>query len=114
MKAALRRQLRKVPAIRRMHVIARFGDTRRVAPLDSWGDRRGRPVDRWYIERFLDAHAAVVTGHVLEVKEDAYATRLGASEVDVLDIDPTNPRAPLTGDLCAPDTLPVARFDAAI
>lgn len=82
--------------------------------MSRWGFDRGTPVDRWYIERFLTSHRADVRGHVLEVKEDLYATRLGAESVDVLDIDPANRRATIVGDLCEPDTLPASAFDAIV
>jgi SAM-dependent methyltransferase len=91
-----------------------FGDTARTESLTAWGLERGLPVDRWYIESFLNEHADLVRGQVLEVKEDAYATRFGASSVDVVDIDPSNKRATIVGDLCNPTTLQVARYDAAI
>ncbi len=53
-------------------------------------------------------------GHVLEVKEDLYASALGAERVDVLDIDAGNPAATVIGDVCDPATLERGRYDAAI
>jgi SAM-dependent methyltransferase len=82
--------------------------------LSEWGFERGTPIDRWYIERFLDDHRTVVGGRLLEVKEDLYGSRYGAARVDTVDIDVDNPRATLHGDLCAPGTLPDNCFDAAI
>ena len=36
-----------------------FGDLRRVTPVSaSFGMERGRPIDRYYIEAFLEANAA--------------------------------------------------------
>jgi SAM-dependent methyltransferase len=93
---------------------ARFGDLNRTDPLTSWGDVRGTAVDRWYIESFLRRHESLVHGRVLEVKSDLYASALGASVVEVLDIDPTNTLATLIGDLCDPATLEAGRYDAAI
>ncbi len=111
---ALRSAGRRVPALRRAVLRARFGDLGRTGGLSSWGTQRGTPVDRWYIERYLAAHADVVHGRVLEVKQDTYASRFGASEVEVVDIDPRNPHADLVGDLCDPGTLAPGRYDAAI
>lgn len=71
-------------------------------------------MDRWYIEHFLATHAHLVRGRALEIQEDRYASRYGAAAVDVLDIDPTNPRATVVGDLCDPATLPTARYDVAL
>ena len=46
------------------------------APVSrTFGFDRGKPIDRWYIERFLAEHAADVRGRVLEVAESTY-TRL--------------------------------------
>jgi SAM-dependent methyltransferase len=105
---------RRLYALRRAGLVLRFGDLGRQNPLTEWGWRRGLPVDRWYIERFLQEHAGVVDGRVLEVKEDAYASRLGAAEVEIVDVDAQNPLATVVGDLCDPATLVPGRYDAAI
>jgi SAM-dependent methyltransferase len=110
----LRPVVRHVPGARRAYLTARFGDLGRTAPLTNWGSQRGLPVDRWYIQDYLYNHSADVSGRVLEVKSDLYGSRLGASVVDVVDIDPTNPRATVIGDLCDPATLDQGRYDAAI
>ena len=39
-----------------------------------FGLDRGRPVDRVFIERWLEAHAADVRGRVLEVYEPTYTS----------------------------------------
>ena len=50
---------------------ARLGDLRRVTPFSRrFGFDRGLPVDRYYIERFLVAHAHDVRGRVLEIKDN--------------------------------------------
>ena len=69
----------------------------RTSPLSKWGFERGTPIDRWYIERFLDNHQECIGGRTLEVLEDLYASRLGAANVDVVDIDPSNPAATIRG-----------------
>ena len=111
---AVRSAGRRLPGLQRVALRARFGDLGRTHGVSSWGTQRGTPVDRWYIERFLDRHADVVRGRVLEVKQDTYASRLGASEVEVVDIDPANAHANVVGDLCDPGTLQEGRYDAAI
>jgi SAM-dependent methyltransferase len=111
----LRALARRIPGARRLALRARFGNLHRTAPLTSWGDADGATaVDRWYIQSFLRRHANVVHGRVLEVKSDLYATSLGAEEVEVLDIDPTNTAATLIGDVCDPATLAPGGYDAAI
>jgi hypothetical protein len=106
--------LRRLPGLQRARLRVLFGSLRRTESLTQWGYQRGLPVDRWYIESFLTERAHLVRGRVLEVKSDGYATRLGASEVDVVDIDASNARATVVGDLCNPATLDVDRYDAAI
>jgi SAM-dependent methyltransferase len=99
---------------RRLWLTARFGDLSRITPLTHWGSGRGLPIDRWYIDAYLRQHADLVSGHVLEVKEDHYGSMLGASSMDVVDIDPSNTEATIVGDLCDPETLNGVTADAVI
>src|SRR5207244_6388384 len=49
-----------------------LGDLNRLTPISAtFGFDRGTPVDRYYIERFLEAHAADIAGRVLEARDDA-------------------------------------------
>lgn len=84
---------------------------------DVYGFDRGVPVDRPYVEQFLERHRDDVRGRVLEVKSDAYARRYGAARttrVDVVDVDPDNPRATLVADLDAPGALPEGAYDCIV
>jgi SAM-dependent methyltransferase len=76
---------------------------RRTRPLsERRGWERGQPIDRFYIERFLDQNRRFIRGRCLEVKDDTYTRRFGGSQVtsaDVLDIDPRNKAATVCGDL---------------
>ncbi len=109
-----RRAVARSRTARRLTFRARWTSTRRLDPLTEWGYERGQPVDRWYIHRYLTGNPAPLHGTVLEVKEDLYASVLGAERVDVLDIDAGNPLATVIGDVCAPVTLEPDRYDAAI
>lgn len=95
-----------------------FGDLRRVSPLSrDWGYDRGGPVDRWYIERFLEQHASDIRGRVLEIQEPDYTTRFGGDRVeqaDVLDVDPGNPLATVIADLRRAPHLADDTFDCFI
>ena len=95
-----------------------LGDLRRVTPIDSgFGQGRGKPVDRHYIEAFLQRHAADIRGRVVEVAEDGYTRRFGGDRVersDILHVDDSNVRATLVGDLAEPNDLPAAAFDCFI
>ncbi len=92
----------------------RLGLLGSTAPIStSWGYDRGRPVDRWYIERFLDENRRDIKGRVLEIKDSGYTDRFGHGVTDraVLDVDASNKRATHIADLAAGDGLPEAAFD---
>jgi glycosyltransferase involved in cell wall biosynthesis/SAM-dependent methyltransferase len=97
----------------------RFGHLRRLTPISrKWGkDRGGLPIDRFYIERFLSAHASDIRGRVLEVQDANYTRRYGGDQVthsDVLHAVPGNPAATMVADLgCAPE-IPSDTFDCII
>ncbi|HJU90702.1 MAG TPA: glycosyltransferase [Gemmatimonadaceae bacterium] len=96
----------------------RMGALRRLEPLSrDWGFDRGRPVDRYYIERFLSSYSGDIRGTVLEVADDTYTTRFGGDKVqrrEVLDLSPRNPAATIVGDLSQDDLLPDETFDCMI
>lgn len=95
-----------------------FGDLRRTAPISrKFGVDRGLPVDRFYVERFLDAHADEIRGQVLEIGEDTYTRRFGGARVtgnDVLHVTSGNPAATIVADLADAQQIPDERFDAII
>ena len=91
-----------------------LGSLGSIEPISAaWGYDRGLPVDRWYIERFLDEHRGDVTGRVLEVKDSGYTERFGhgVTERAVLDIDASNPRATHVADLASGEGLASRAFD---
>jgi SAM-dependent methyltransferase len=124
----LRGGLLRVPAVARLLAPAssrswppgtvRWGSLRRTVPFSrAWGYDRGTPIDRVYIEAFLEEHAADVRGACLEVLNADYTDRFGGSRVsrrDVLDIDPSNTRATIVADLGEADSLPAQQFDCVI
>jgi len=94
-----------------------WGSLRRTEPISRvWGLDRGQPVDRHYVERFLEAHAGDVAGDVLEVKDPGYVKRFGrdARSVTVLDVAPDNPDATLIADLTRPQSLPDGAYDCIV
>lgn len=97
----------------------RFGSLRRLTPVSrkfGW-DRGGLPVDRYYIERFLELHAGDIAGRVLEVRDDAYVRRFGGDRVqraDVLHPVEGNPRATIVADLARADHVPGDTFDCIV
>jgi SAM-dependent methyltransferase len=96
----------------------RFGSLRRVTPLSrAFGYDRGRPVDRYYIERFLSANGSDIHGHVLEIADDAYTRRFGGDRViksDVLHVREGQPQATIVADLACADHIPADSFDCVI
>jgi SAM-dependent methyltransferase len=88
------------------------------APVSrSFGFDRGKPIDRWYIERFLAEHAADVRGRVLEVAESTYTGWYGGDDVttsDVLFASAENPDATIVGDLTTGDGIAGSAFDCFI
>jgi glycosyltransferase involved in cell wall biosynthesis len=93
----------------------RFGDFRRLSPISTeFGFDRGTPIDRYYIERFLDMNSDDVKGTVLEAGDDSYTRRFGKMRVlrsEVLHVDSSNPYATVIGDLEDPTALPSSTFD---
>jgi glycosyltransferase involved in cell wall biosynthesis len=97
----------------------RFGSLRRLTPVSrrfGW-DRGGLPVDRYYIERFLEQNARDIAGHVLEVRDDAYTRKFGGSKVtrvDVLHPTTDNEKATIVADLTSADHVPGDTFDCIV
>ena len=94
-----------------------WGSLRRVTPISNdFGLDRGRPVDRYYIENFLDANRRDIRGRVLEILSDDYTKRFGAgvTRSDVLHPVPGNPNASIVGDLGTGVGVPKDQFDCII
>jgi len=106
--------LRRVAKMRRID----FGDLGDVEPKSrSFGYDRGTPIDRYYIEAFLDRYRADVKGRVLEVGDDSYTARFGdgrTTQHDVLHIHQNNPVATIIGDLSVAGVLPGGAFDCMV
>jgi len=105
------RRLRGAAAMR----LGRISTTR---PLSAdFGFSRGTPIDRYYIEQFLQAHSADIRGDTLEVGDDSYSRRFGRDRIgrqDVLHVDPRYAGATIVGDLATSGTLPALTFDCII
>jgi SAM-dependent methyltransferase len=115
--------------------MVRFGSLRRLRPIaEGFGVDRGTPVDRYYIERFLERHSGRsgyvlgdIRGRVLEIGEDKYTRRFGTiyegegdapdgyvTAVDILHGDESNPTATIVGDLATGEGIPSDAFDCVI
>ncbi|WP_448571723.1 class I SAM-dependent methyltransferase [Trichothermofontia sp.] len=95
-----------------------FGDLRNIQPISrQFGYDRGQPVDRYYIENFLNKYSQDIRGRVLEIGDDSYTRQFGGNRVskrDVLHIEAGNPCATFVGDLTNADHIPSNIFDCLI
>ncbi|GAB3010645.1 class I SAM-dependent methyltransferase [Spirosoma pulveris] len=96
----------------------RFGDLNRTTPFSTeFGYDRGGPVDRYYIEKFLQEQAGSIKGRVLEIGDNEYTLRFGGQQVtksDVLHIHSNNPIATIIGDLSDASHIPDNSFDCIV
>ena len=96
----------------------RLGDLARRTPISrDWGFDRGQPVDRFYIERFLAAHAADIRGRVLEASNNHYTLHFGGERVtrsDILHPFEGHPQATVIADLTHAQPALERQFDCII
>lgn len=96
----------------------RFGSLRRQKPIGrDWGYSRGKPIDRYYIEKFLSSVTSDIKGHVLEVKDNNYTVQFGNGRItasDILHKEEGNPQATIVADLAIANSLPEHTFDCII
>ncbi|MFA6715797.1 MAG: methyltransferase domain-containing protein [Victivallaceae bacterium] len=94
-----------------------FEDALRTGPISAFmGTERGTPVDRYYIEQFLEKNKHYIKGTVLEIAESVYSRKLDSGVIgfEVLHAASDNPEATIVGDLTDSSTLPDARIDCFI
>lgn len=110
----LKRRLAGVPPVGHFN----FGDFRRLSPASrGFGYERGQPIDRYYIERFLESRASHIAGRVLEIGDNEYTLRFGGQRVtrsDILHVHAGNPKATIVADLAHAPHVPSDSFDAII
>ena len=77
---------------------------------------RGTPIDRHYIESFLQENKTDIRGVVLEIAESAYTKQFdhGVTSFEVLHVDASNCKATIIGDLAQSETLPDKMVDCFI
>jgi len=94
-----------------------FNDLNSISPISrDFGFERGKPVDRYYIEKFIQSNKRFINGRVLEIAELNYSSKyaLPDSKLEVLHFDNTNPKATIVGDLTKKETLPMNLIDCFI
>lgn len=94
------------------------GDFERATPFSKdFGFDRGGPIDRYYIESFLEKNKIDIHGRVLEIGDNEYTLRFGESRVnqsDILHIDESNSKATFIGDLSNVPQIPSDSFDCIV
>jgi hypothetical protein len=104
--------------LNRKKVVVEFGSLAATEPVSRvFGLDRGTPINRYYIEKFLESRARLIQGRVLEVGDSDYSRRFGGDRVErceVLHAVPGNQAATIIGDLTDPATLPANAMDCFI
>ena len=99
-------------------LLMHLGISNHLNPVSHrFGLDRGQPVDRHYIETFLDKHRTDIKGRVLEIQEPVYTDKFGGNSVvqsEVIDIMAENPQATIVGNLETGEGLPSNAFDCII
>ncbi len=97
----------------------RFGSLRRATPIaPMWPPRFGRPIDRYYIDRFVEHNAEAISGEVLEVGDLDYTNRFGGPGITGRSIlhSPIDagPGETYATDLADGTGLPSSHFDCVV
>jgi SAM-dependent methyltransferase len=95
-----------------------LGGRNRFKPFSrAFGSERGRPIDRFYIDAFMQANAAAIRGHVLEIGDADYTRALGGDRVtriDVLCPVAGDPEVTIVADLTNAPQIPDDTFDCIV
>ncbi len=95
-----------------------FLATRSLKPISTkFGFDRGKPIDRYYIEKFLNVNKGLIKGSCLEIVDNLYTLKYGKDKVsksDVLDNNFKNKLANIHGDLRKLDIVPDNKYDCLI
>lgn len=88
------------------HILLTLNDQKPYSNV--FGLDKGTPIDRLYIEHFLNLNKEYITGNVMEVAESTYSHKFGHDVTDfkILHYDTSNDIATITGDLAVPELLP--------
>lgn len=104
--------------IRRRGLATGIGLLRRTEPVSrEFGFDRGLPVDRHYIETFLEENASVVRGRILEIGDSAYTHRFGGDQVtsaEVLNVNAGVEGTTYVADLTDAPNIPSDAFDCVV
>lgn len=85
-----------------------------VKPFSSdFGIRFGKPIDRIYIENFLEKSKDSIKGDVLEIAENTYSKKFAVSAINsfILHVEERDSPNVITGNLETGDNIPEGKFD---
>jgi hypothetical protein len=102
---------------KRMAHGADWQNLRSVKPVsEQFGLDRGTPIDRYYIEKFLQSNATCIKGDVLEIAENTYSKKFGTeiTAFEILHYNNDNAQATIIGDLTDTSTLPAGKISCFI
>lgn len=91
----------------------KWHDLRSLEPVSrKFGFDRGTPIDRYYIEQFLEKNRSYIKGRTLEVADSNYTRKFGrdVTRFEILHVKQTA-GATIIGDLTSPTSLPSNEID---
>jgi SAM-dependent methyltransferase len=94
-----------------------FGDLRRLSPVSPvFALDRGFPIERYYIEHFLEKHRNDIRGTALEFGDTHYLDKFGGAAVSAREVFSYVPArgATIVGDLAGDSPLPEGRYDVIV
>jgi SAM-dependent methyltransferase len=118
---ALRRKV--VDTQRQLHLqwppagLVRFGSFRRLTPISPvFAIDRGLPIERFYIEHFLQTHRSRIRGRALEFGDTFYLDKFGDDRVTQKDVFSyvAGDGVTVVGDLAGDGPLPDGAFDCIV
>lgn len=86
---------------------------KKISPLSPTGQERGTPIDSYYIEAFFSDNKEFIHGKCMEVRDDYYTKKFGENifQCDIFDMDKTNTKATIHGDLRSSHCIPDSTYD---
>ena len=103
--------------LKRLFNKVRWYNLRTLEPISNvFGLDRGTPIDRIYIEDFLEKNRNIINGVICEIADNKYSKSFGIDikKLEVLHYTDDNKNATIIGDLTQCDTLPNETIDCFI
>ena len=95
----------------------RFGSFRRLTPISPvFAIDRGLPIERYYIEKFLDQYRDDIRGRALEFGDTFYLDKFGDDQITQKEVFSyvESPEATIVGDLTGTEELPSNTMDCIV